>query len=70
MFSFAVPTAAHTKYQWSKALPYFIKRWVFFNRSAVLEPLYDFSEVDSHKTSKSDRAAAEYHNTTANKRDL
>lgn len=69
---FAVPTAAHVKYQWTKALPHFIQRWVFFRKSHVLEPLYDFSEVDrvAGKISKRDLAAAEYHATTANKRDL
>jgi len=71
-YVFAVPTAAHTRYQWTKALPYFVKRWVMFRRSAVLEPLYDFSEVDSHKQqhSKNDRMAADYHNAAINKRDL
>ncbi len=59
------------RYQTGKALPYFIKRWIFFNKSAVLEPLYDFSEVDNHKSaSKNDRLAAEYHATSTNKRDL
>jgi len=30
------------RYQISKALPYFIQRWVFFNKNATLEPLYTF----------------------------
>lgn len=30
------------RYQITKALPYFIQRWVFFNKSATLEPLYKF----------------------------
>lgn len=45
-YTFAVPTRVHASYQLKKSLPYFIKRWVFFNKSARLEPLYDFSEVD------------------------
>lgn len=41
-YVFAVPTSTFMSYQTSKALPYWIKRWVFFNRSAKLEPLYHF----------------------------
>lgn len=37
---FSVPTRVFAKYQVTKALPYFIKRWIFFQRSARLEPLY------------------------------
>jgi len=41
-YIFAVPTRTHMRYQMTKALPYFIQRWVFFNDSATLEPLYHF----------------------------
>jgi hypothetical protein len=41
-YVFAVPTRIHMKYQVTKALPYFFKRWVFWNRNAVLEPLFKF----------------------------
>ncbi|KAK8235885.1 hypothetical protein HDK90DRAFT_485953 [Phyllosticta capitalensis] len=44
-YVFAVPTRKHMSYQVSKAMPYFIKRYVFWNKSATLEPLYHF---DSH----------------------
>jgi len=30
------------KYQVTKAFPYFIQRWIFFNKNATLEPLYHF----------------------------
>ncbi|GME57125.1 putative sugar transporter protein [Neofusicoccum parvum] len=43
-YVFAVPTRKHMSYQMTKALPYFIKRWVFFNKNARLEPLYQFDE--------------------------
>ncbi len=43
-YVFAVPTSTFARYQTTKALPYWIKRWVFFNRSARLEPLYHFDE--------------------------
>ncbi|OBW68124.1 MAG: Amidohydrolase 2 [Aureobasidium pullulans] len=39
---FAVPTRTHAKYQLTKALPYFFKRYVFRNKAAKLEPLYKF----------------------------
>ena len=29
-------------YQLTKALPYFFRRYVFFNKDATLEPLYHF----------------------------
>ena len=44
-FVFAVPTRTHVRYQLTKALPYFIKRWVLFHKSAVLVPLYTFDDV-------------------------
>ncbi|KAG7007644.1 sugar transporter [Physcia stellaris] len=41
-YVFAVPTRTHMKYQLTKALPYWFKRYVFRNKSARLEPLYKF----------------------------
>ena len=41
-YVFAVPTRKHCSYQLTKALPYWVKRWVFFQKSARLEPLYHF----------------------------
>lgn len=46
-YVFAVPTSRHASYQLSVFLPYWIKRWVFFNKNAVLKPLYNFDEVES-----------------------
>ncbi|KAL9711736.1 hypothetical protein Ac2012v2_004808 [Leucoagaricus gongylophorus] len=46
-YVFAVPTRKHTMYQVTKFLPYWIKRWIFFQSDAKLEPLYDFREVES-----------------------
>ncbi|KAL1652188.1 hypothetical protein SLS58_000315 [Diplodia intermedia] len=43
-YVFAVPTRKHMSYQVTKALPYFINRWVFLNKNATLEPLYKFDE--------------------------
>ncbi|KZF19963.1 hypothetical protein L228DRAFT_214301 [Xylona heveae TC161] len=57
-YIFAVPTRTHVHHQLTKALPYFFKRYVFFNKDAVLEPLYKFDEkpADSHDV-KSDPLA-------------
>lgn len=41
-YIFAVPTRVFVKYQLTKTLPYWIKRFVLFNKSATLEPLYHF----------------------------
>ncbi|KXN90282.1 Putative polyol transporter 1, partial [Leucoagaricus sp. SymC.cos] len=46
-YVFAVPTSKHMNYQVTKFLPYWIKRWILFKKDAKLEPLYDFSEVES-----------------------
>lgn len=43
---FAVSTRKFGQYQLTKALPYFIKRWVLFQRHAELEPLYQFDQPD------------------------
>ncbi len=45
-YVFAVPTRTHAKYQLTKALPYFVKRWVFFQKSATLVPLYSFDGTE------------------------
>lgn len=39
-YVFAVPTRSHASYQITQALPYFIKRWIFFNKSTTLTPLF------------------------------
>ncbi|KAK2467513.1 hypothetical protein APHAL10511_000368 [Amanita phalloides] len=46
-YVFAVPMSKHASYQLTTFLPYWIKRWIFFNRNAVLQPLYNFDEVES-----------------------
>ncbi|KAF8498008.1 general substrate transporter [Gautieria morchelliformis] len=44
-YVFAVPTRTHVKYQLTKALPYWFKRYVFMDKSVTLEPLYQFDAV-------------------------
>jgi len=41
-YIFAVPTRTHMHYQVTKALPYFINRWILRRKNVTLEPLYHF----------------------------
>lgn len=43
-YIFAVPTRVHMKYQVTKALPYWFKRYIF-RRNVELEPLYQFDNL-------------------------
>lgn len=45
-YIFAVPIRVFIKYQVTKALPWWFKRWILFDRDATLDPLYQF-EVNS-----------------------
>jgi len=45
-YVFAVPTRTHVNYQLTKALPYFVRRWVLFQKGTRLEPLYKFDLPD------------------------
>lgn len=68
-YIFAVPTRTHMHYQLTKALPYFVKRWVLFQKDAVLEPLYRFENATATDASRikelleSDRRRAEKNGT-------
>jgi MFS family permease len=44
-YIFAVPTRTHMRYQLTKALPWWINRWVLQRKDAVLEPLYHFDHI-------------------------
>ncbi|KAL3464404.1 hypothetical protein BJX64DRAFT_254910 [Aspergillus heterothallicus] len=44
-YIFAVPTRTHMRYQAFQVLPWWIKRYVFFQKNARLEPLYKFDHV-------------------------
>ena len=41
-YVFAVPTRTHVKYQVTKALPWWFKRYILCNKRVKLEPLYHF----------------------------
>jgi hypothetical protein len=46
-YIFGVPTRQHATYQLRTWLPWFIKKWVFFQRKATLEPLYKLEGFSS-----------------------
>ncbi|TKA76777.1 hypothetical protein B0A49_05567 [Cryomyces minteri] len=48
-YVFAVPTRTHMSYQLTKALPYWINRYVKRDRTATLEPLYSFDKLASEQ---------------------
>lgn len=52
-YVFAVPTRVHMRYQVTKALPYWCKRYILRNKSVTLEPLYNFENVQSAQRSSS-----------------
>lgn len=49
-YIFAVPTGQFGRYQLTKALPWWIKRYVLLKKDAKLEPLYHFEGFE-HKES-------------------
>ncbi|KAJ8107610.1 hypothetical protein OPT61_g8745 [Boeremia exigua] len=55
-YIFGVPTRKFIAYNFRVALPWWWKRWVLFDRSAVLPPLYSFDGVEGHY-------AADYNDT-------
>ncbi|KAI0017803.1 hypothetical protein F4780DRAFT_753892 [Xylariomycetidae sp. FL0641] len=48
-YVFAVPTSKFASYQLNKAAPYWCKRWLLFQRDAVLEPLYQKDDEDQQE---------------------
>ena len=44
-YIFAVPGSKFIAYQVGKAAPWWIKRWILWQRSATLEPLYDMDKT-------------------------
>jgi hypothetical protein len=50
-YIFAVPVSRFAGYQLKTALPWWFKRYVFFNKNATRKPLYKFAEgLADHKT--------------------
>lgn len=65
-YVFGLPTSKFVTYQVRKALPWFIKRWVLFQKGATLEPLYQF-DTDSSSTENLDDTL---HKGSSEKKDL
>ncbi|KAJ2981384.1 hypothetical protein NUW58_g6702 [Xylaria curta] len=57
-YIFAVPSTMFIKYQFSKALPWWFKRWVLFQKSATLEPLYHFDNPPVSMSSEPARGSS------------
>jgi hypothetical protein len=47
-YIFGVPTKKFVAYNFRVALPWWWKRWVLFDKSAKLRPLYTFDGVEVH----------------------
>ena len=43
---FSVPLGKFAKYQVTESLPWFVKRYVFFQKGTTLRPLYKIDELD------------------------
>lgn len=74
-YIFAVPTRTHMHYQITKALPYFINRYILRRKGTVLEPLYHFdtSSNDQDRITAmyaADRARADKKNGNGSGSDL
>ncbi|KAL2019370.1 hypothetical protein VTK56DRAFT_9750 [Thermocarpiscus australiensis] len=55
-YVFAVPTRRFAWYQLTQALPWWIKRWVFFQRKAELKPLYHFDQ-EKRRSERQEKAS-------------
>lgn len=51
-YVFAVPMGKFASYQVTKAAPWWFKRYVFFQKSAKLEPLYQNDNDDAHHVAR------------------
>lgn len=53
-YIFGVPTGKFIAYNFRVALPWWWKRWVLFDKSMKLRPLYTFDGVEGHYQADSD----------------
>ncbi|KAH7106622.1 hypothetical protein BKA62DRAFT_687681 [Auriculariales sp. MPI-PUGE-AT-0066] len=52
-YIFAVPVSQFGRYQTTKAAPHFIRRWILWDRTHKLEPLYHFDKGVDHDSADS-----------------
>ncbi|KAI1278538.1 sugar transporter-domain-containing protein [Xylaria sp. FL0933] len=57
-YVFGVPSTLFIKYQFTKVLPWWFKRWVLFQKNATLEPLYHFDSPPVAATSEPARSSS------------
>jgi len=63
-YIFATPTKLHMEWQMQTALPFYVKRWIFWNRKIKLPPLYkldrvsDKDEIKARMASRAQSAGA------------
>lgn len=57
-YVFAVPTSKFTSYQLTEVVPWFVRRWVFWQRGAELKPLYHFDQEKKRAEKEGAEAAA------------
>lgn len=56
-YVFAVPTWVHARYQLTMMLPYFCRRYVFWNKTAKVESLYTFDKPEAAEVHEADTKA-------------
>ena len=57
-YIFAVPGSQFISYQTGKALPYWFKRWILWQRDVTLEPLYDMDKTIDFRETEGGRKAS------------
>ena len=55
-YVFAVPTHRHVQYQCTEVLPWYLKRWVMFQKGAVCPELYTFDGAVAEDQRRASRA--------------
>ncbi|ODA78404.1 hypothetical protein RJ55_05785 [Drechmeria coniospora] len=63
-YIFGVPTRVFARYQVTKALPWWCRRWLLFQKDATLEPLYHL-DVTEHQEEEIEITDAVYENDKA-----
>jgi hypothetical protein len=56
-YIFAVPTRVFMKYQVTKVLPWWFKRWVLLRKNELLEPLYQLDLAEHPDTDSTEMMA-------------
>ncbi|KAF7548561.1 hypothetical protein G7046_g8633 [Stylonectria norvegica] len=66
-YIFAVPTRVFVRYQVTKALPWWLRRWILFQKNAALKPLYQLDVAEhEHEDEEDNRSSdAGYENDKA-----